>query len=149
MTTGLGTVLISEGEIRRRIAEIGRQISKDYAGRSLTLVGILKGSFMFLADVIRAISLETPVEVDFMSVSSYGDATTTSWTRVSRCFTSTTFFQPGEHGAFAWPHCWKNRASPDTIGRWTTSDSRSPTNSLSDSASIMRNAIATSPIFAC
>src|SRR6266567_5359751 len=80
MTTGLGTVLISEGEIRRRIAEIGRQISKDYAGRSLTLVGILKGSFMFLADVIRAISLETPVEVDFMSVSSYGDATTTSGT---------------------------------------------------------------------
>jgi len=80
MTTGLGTVLISEGEIRRRIAEIGRQISKDYAGRTVTLVGILKGSFMFLADVIRAISLETPVEVDFMSVSSYGDATTTSGT---------------------------------------------------------------------
>src|SRR5438034_6413271 len=80
MTTGLGTVLISEGEIRRRIAEIGRQISTDYAGRTVTLVGILKGSFMFLADVIRAISLETPVEVDFMSVSSYGDATTTSGT---------------------------------------------------------------------
>src|SRR5881628_1061830 len=80
MTTGLGTVLISEGEIRRRISEIGRQISKDYAGRTVTLVGILKGSFMFLADVIRAISLETPVEVDFMSVSSYGDATTTSGT---------------------------------------------------------------------
>ena len=80
MTTALGTILISEDEIRRRIAEIGRQISKDYAGRTVTLVGILKGSFMFLADVIRAISPETPVEVDFMAVSSYGDATTTSGT---------------------------------------------------------------------
>ncbi|MBI4474618.1 MAG: hypoxanthine phosphoribosyltransferase [Acidobacteria bacterium] len=80
MKTALGTVLISEEDIRRRIKEIGRQISKDYASRSVTLVGILKGSFIFLADVIRAISPEIPVEVDFMSVSSYGDATTTSGT---------------------------------------------------------------------
>ncbi len=80
MKTALGTVLISEEDIRRRIKEIGRQISRDYAGRSVTLVGILKGSFVFLADVIRAISPEIPVEVDFMSVSSYGDATTTSGT---------------------------------------------------------------------
>ena len=80
MKTALGTVLITEEEIRRRIAELGRQISKDYAGRMITLVGILKGSFIFLADLIRAISLELPIEVDFMSVSSYGDATTTSGT---------------------------------------------------------------------
>src|SRR5438094_9394005 len=80
MTTALGTILISEDEIRRRIAEIGRQISKDYAGRTVTLGGILKGSFIFLADLIRAISPEIPVEVDFMSVSSYGDATITSGT---------------------------------------------------------------------
>ena len=80
MKTALGTVLISEEEIRRRVTEIGRGISKDYAGRTVTLVGILKGSFVFLADVIRAISPEIPVEVDFMSVSSYGDATTTSGT---------------------------------------------------------------------
>jgi hypoxanthine phosphoribosyltransferase len=80
MKTALGTVLINEEEIRRRIVEIGRQISKDYAGRTVTLVGILKGSFIFLADVIRAISPEIAVEVDFMSVSSYGDATTTSGT---------------------------------------------------------------------
>src|SRR5213080_2730631 len=80
MKTALGTVLISEEEIRRRIGEIGRQISKDYAGRTVTLVGILKGSFVFLADLIRAISPEIPVEVDFMSVSSYADATTTSGT---------------------------------------------------------------------
>ena len=80
MKTALGTVLITEEEIRRRVTEIGRQISKDYAGRSVTMVGILKGCFVFLADVIRAISPEVPVEVDFMSVSSYGDTTTTSGT---------------------------------------------------------------------
>ena len=80
MKTALGTVLISEDQIRRRIAEIGQQISKDYAGRTVTFVGILKGSFIFLADMIRAVSVEIPVEVDFMSVSSYGDATTTSGT---------------------------------------------------------------------
>src|SRR5216117_2208672 len=80
MKTALGTILITEQEIRRRIAELGRQISNDYLKTPVTLVGILKGSFVFLADLIRAISLETPVEVDFMSVSSYGDATTTSGT---------------------------------------------------------------------
>ena len=80
MNTALGTVLIPSEEIRSRIAELGRQISKDFDGGSVTLVGILKGSFIFLADLIRAISPEIPVEVDFMSVSSYGDATTTSGT---------------------------------------------------------------------
>jgi len=80
MQTALGTVLITEEEIRRRIADLGLQISKDFAGGSVTLVGILKGSFIFLADLIRAIAQDIPVEVDFMSVSSYGDATTTSGT---------------------------------------------------------------------
>jgi len=80
MKTALGTVLITEEEIRRRIADLGLQISKDFAGGSVTLVGILKGSFVFLADLIRAIAQDIPVEVDFMSVSSYGDATTTSGT---------------------------------------------------------------------
>src|SRR3954451_9897183 len=80
MKTAVGTILISEEAIQRRVEEIGKQISKDFAGRTVTLVGILKGSFIFLADVIRAISPEIPVEVDFMSVSSYGDATTTSGT---------------------------------------------------------------------
>jgi len=80
MQSGLGTILISEDQIRRRIVEMGQQISRDYAGRTVTFVGILKGSFIFLADMIRAVSTEIPVEVDFMSVSSYGDATTTSGT---------------------------------------------------------------------
>ena len=80
MKTVLGSVLITEEEIRRRISDMGRQISRDYSGRTVTFVGILKGSFVFLADLIRAISHELPVEVDFMSVSSYGDATKTSGT---------------------------------------------------------------------
>src|SRR5215468_3651561 len=80
MKGALGTVLITEDQIRQRIAEIGQQISKDYAGRTVTFVGILKGSFIFLADLIRSVSHEIPVEVDFMSVSSYGDSTTTSGT---------------------------------------------------------------------
>ncbi len=80
MKAAPGTVLIPEDEIRRRIAEIGKQISTDYSGKAVTFVGILKGCFIFLADVIRAISPDIPVEVDFMSVSSYGDATTTSGT---------------------------------------------------------------------
>src|SRR5262245_20387179 len=80
MKTALGTVLITQEEIQRRIAELGRQISRDFASGAVTIVGILKGSFIFLADLIRAVSPEIPVDVDFMSVSSYGDATTTSGT---------------------------------------------------------------------
>lgn len=74
------TILITKEELDSRISEMGRQISADYAAREIVLVGILKGSFVFLADLIRAISPEIPVEVDFMSVSSYGDSTSSSGT---------------------------------------------------------------------
>ena len=80
MKTAMGTILITTEDLDARIAEIGRQISNDYAGREITLVGILKGSFVFLADLMRAISPEIPTEVDFMSVSSYGDSTSSSGT---------------------------------------------------------------------
>ena len=82
MTKVLGKVLISGDQIQRRVQELGRQISQDYAGTSVTLVAILKGSFIFLADIIRSINPEIPVEVDFMSVSSYGDSTNSSGTIV-------------------------------------------------------------------
>ena len=82
MTRVLGKILISREQIQQRCAEIGRQISEDYAGRSVTLVAILKGSFMFLSDVLRNVNPEVPIEVDFMSVSSYGDATVSSGTIV-------------------------------------------------------------------
>lgn len=62
-------VLISEEEIAARVAEIGAAISRDYAGRDLLVVGVLKGVLFFMADLLRQITI--PVEVDFMAVSSY------------------------------------------------------------------------------
>ena len=72
----IGQVLISEEEIRAKVRELGAQISADYAGRSVTLVSVLKGSLPFMADLMRAI--EAPVQIDLMEVSSYGGATTES-----------------------------------------------------------------------
>jgi hypoxanthine phosphoribosyltransferase len=72
----LGAVVVSEDEIRIRIAELGKQITADYADRPPLLVCVLKGAFVFLADLARAIRL--PLEVDFMAVSSYGASTRSS-----------------------------------------------------------------------
>ncbi len=72
----LGETLVSEQDLRRRVAELGEQISHDYAGRSLLLVGVLKGAVFFLSDLMRYIDI--PVEVDFMAVASYGSATDSS-----------------------------------------------------------------------
>ena len=72
----LGEVVVSEAAIARRVADLGAQITEDYAGRAPLLVGVLKGAFMFMADLARAIDL--PVEFDFMAVASYGAATKTS-----------------------------------------------------------------------
>jgi hypoxanthine phosphoribosyltransferase len=69
-------VLIKEDEIEAKLAEMGEQITRDYAGRQLLLVGVLKGAFVVMADLSRHIRL--PLEFDFMAVSSYGAATKTS-----------------------------------------------------------------------
>jgi hypoxanthine phosphoribosyltransferase len=69
-------VLLPSDEIQRKIADIGARITEDYAGRDLLLVGVLKGAFVFMADLSRHIHL--PLEFDFMAVSSYGAATHTS-----------------------------------------------------------------------
>jgi len=69
-------VLLSEADIKRRVAELGKQIAADYADKDLVVVGVLKGSCVFLADLIRAIDL--PLTIDFMAVSSYKDATKSS-----------------------------------------------------------------------
>ena len=68
--------LISSEEIADKLAEMGRQITTDYEGRDLLMVGVLKGAFMVMADLARAVDL--PVEFDFMAVSSYGASTQTS-----------------------------------------------------------------------
>jgi hypoxanthine phosphoribosyltransferase len=66
-------VLYSEDQIRQRIAELGAAITSEYRGRDLVLVGVLKGSCVFMADLMRVIDLE--LTIDFMSVSSYKDGT--------------------------------------------------------------------------
>lgn len=65
--------LIAKEEIARRVKEIARQISADYEGKSLVLVGILRGCVMFLADVMRELDPKLDVEVDFITASSYGN----------------------------------------------------------------------------
>ncbi len=69
-------VLYSAEQIATRIAELGAQLTSDYAGKDLVLVGVLKGSCIFLADIMRVIDL--PLTIDFMSVSSYKDGTSSS-----------------------------------------------------------------------
>jgi hypoxanthine phosphoribosyltransferase len=71
-----GDIILSEARIQARVAELGAQITVDYQGRRPLLLGVLKGAFVFMADLARSIDL--PVEVDFMAVSSYGSATKTS-----------------------------------------------------------------------
>ena len=69
-------VLVSEEELKAKVAELGAEISRDYAGKNLVLVSILKGSVVFMADLMRAVSI--PCSIDFMVVSSYGGSNTTS-----------------------------------------------------------------------
>ena len=69
-------VLISSEEIQAKLADIAAAIDRDYEGRNVLLVGVLKGAFILMADLARYLS--TPVEFDFMAVSSYGSATKTS-----------------------------------------------------------------------
>ncbi|NJD01118.1 MAG: hypoxanthine phosphoribosyltransferase [Ruminiclostridium sp.] len=76
MTEDFEEILIDSQQIRNRVAELGSQISKDYAGRELVLVGVLKGGFVFLADLMREITI--PVDMDLIAVSSYGASTKSS-----------------------------------------------------------------------
>src|SRR3979411_2353642 len=69
-------VLIDQEALQHRIAELGEEISVDYAGRALLLVGVLKGAVFFMADLMRAMTV--PCEIDFMAISSYGDSTDSS-----------------------------------------------------------------------
>jgi hypoxanthine phosphoribosyltransferase len=70
------SVLLTADQIGRRVHELGSEITRDYAGRSLTLVSVLKGSFVFAADLVRAI--EVPVQIDFLGVRSYATGTETT-----------------------------------------------------------------------
>ena len=69
-------VLIPSAQIATRVADLGRQIERDYTGRDLVLLGVLKGSYIFISDLARAIDL--PLAIDFIGLSSYGEATESS-----------------------------------------------------------------------
>jgi hypoxanthine phosphoribosyltransferase len=73
---GVGDVLIGEEELQARIRELGAELSVDYSGREVLLVGVLKGAVFFMADLMR--SLTIPCEIDFMAISSYGASTDSS-----------------------------------------------------------------------
>ena len=73
---GVGEILIGEDELQARIRALGAEISVDYHGRELLLVGVLKGAVFFMADLMRSISVAC--EIDFMAISSYGAATDSS-----------------------------------------------------------------------
>jgi hypoxanthine phosphoribosyltransferase len=72
----IGETLVSSEDLERRVAELGAEVSEDYRGRDLFMVGVLKGAVLFMADLMRSISV--PCEVDFMAVSSYGSQTDSS-----------------------------------------------------------------------
>ncbi len=72
----IGEILVQADDLQHRVRELGGEISRDYAGRELLLIGVLKGAVFFLSDLMR--QLEVPCEVDFMAVASYGSATKSS-----------------------------------------------------------------------
>ena len=72
----VGDILVQRDELAHRVRELGEEISRDYAGRPLLLIGVLKGAIFFLSDLMR--HLDVDCEVDFMAVSSYGSSTDSS-----------------------------------------------------------------------
>ena len=76
MRDDIQTVLVTEEQLRAKVAELGARISRDYAGKDLLLVSILKGAVVFMADLMRAVTI--PCSIDFMVVSSYGGTNTES-----------------------------------------------------------------------
>ena len=76
MNNDVKEILISEDSIKEKVKELGQRISKDYEGESVFLIGILKGSVPFMADLMREITM--PVTMDFMAVSSYGNGTSST-----------------------------------------------------------------------
>ena len=72
----IGEVLVQADDLQHRVRQLGEEITKDYEGRELLLVGVLKGAIFFLSDLMR--QFYVPCEVDFMAVASYGSATDTS-----------------------------------------------------------------------
>lgn len=82
MTENIESVLISNEEIQKKVAAMGAQISKDYAGKTPVFVGVLKGCFIFMADLMRYVDIDCTM--DFMAVSSYKGTTTTGAVKINK-----------------------------------------------------------------
>ena len=78
MINDVEKVLLSEEQLSQKIAELGEEISKDYQGKEIVAICVLKGAILFMADLARAVKV--PMALDFMAVSSYGNGTSTSGT---------------------------------------------------------------------
>ena len=76
MLEAVESILFTEEQVKARVRELGEQISRDYEGKNPVFVGILKGSFIFMADLVRTVTIDCTV--DFMAVSSYGNSTSTT-----------------------------------------------------------------------
>ena len=76
MREDIASILLSEEQIHTRVRELGAEISREYAGKEPLFVGVLKGCFIFMADLFREVTI--PGSVDFMAVSSYGNGTSTT-----------------------------------------------------------------------
>ena len=76
MRQDMETILFTEEELQKRVSELGEAITRDYKGKNPIFVGVLKGSFVFMADLVRCV--DTPCTLDFMVVSSYGSGTKTT-----------------------------------------------------------------------
>ena len=74
--SSIGEILVQQDDLTHRVRELGQEVSRDYEGRELLMVGVLKGAIFFLSDLMRA--LDVPCEVDFMAVASYGSSTDSS-----------------------------------------------------------------------
>lgn len=139
-------VLFSEEQLAQRVAEIAAQIDKDYAGKEPLLVSVLRGSFVFMADLVRQITV--PCTVDFMAVSSYGSGTTSSgqvkivkdlsetiegkdvivveisWTAAIPFPTSSSCWRPAVRRPSVSAPCWISRSAAPS--RWKSSTPASP-----------------------
>ena len=79
------TPLITEGRLRERVAELGEEITRDYGGQTLVVVAVLKGSFVFVADLVRAVRL--PLEVEFIAISSYAGTASSGVVQITQDLT--------------------------------------------------------------
>ena len=80
------TIILTAEDLRKKVAELGSQISKDFRTKELLVIGVLNGAFIFTADLVRQIDI--PLQIDFIRVTSYGTATTSSETITTKSFFS-------------------------------------------------------------